>query len=47
MRGTHVGLMLIGAVAGIIPAHAGNTDVLLAVELFDWDHPRACGEHAA
>ncbi len=30
---------------GIIPALAGNTEKVLYVPLFIWDHPRACGEH--
>ena len=30
---------------GIIPALAGNTEKVLSVPLFIWDHPRACGEH--
>ena len=33
------------AVAGIIPAHAGNTIRVLVEILTPWDHPRACGEH--
>ena len=31
--------------SGIIPAHAGNTDWLIACSLGRRDHPRACGEH--
>ena len=45
MRGTHVGHDHVGAVRGIIPAYAGNTDdmPLHCDELTD--HPRVCGEH--
>ena len=32
---------------GIIPALAGNTLSLSCFGLIRWDHPRACGEHAA
>ena len=32
---------------GIIPAHAGNTLAFLFEDVYDGDHPRACGEHAA
>ena len=31
--------------AGIIPAHAGNTDASITQEALRGDHPRACGEH--
>ena len=31
-------------VVRIIPAHAGNSEVVSAVERLDADHPRACGE---
>ena len=31
---------------GIIPAHAGNTSVILVCLLMPGDHPRTCGEHA-
>ena len=30
----------------ITPAHAGKTNMLLAVRKSIWDHPRACGENA-
>ena len=32
-------------VAGIIPAYAGSTSSAFVDKLFDWDHPRVCGEH--
>ena len=32
---------------GIIPAHAGNTSRFSKSSAAAWDHPRACGEHAA
>ena len=31
---------------GIIPAHAGNTCRFDSMPHWNWDHPRACGEHA-
>ena len=30
---------------GIIPAHAGLTGELRPVQIYGWDHPRACGAH--
>ena len=30
---------------GIIPAHAGNTTLVLQRDVWTEDHPRACGEH--
>ena len=30
---------------GITPAHAGKTIPKTSLLLFDWDHPRACGEN--
>ena len=30
---------------GIIPAHAGNTCRFDSMPHWNWDHPRACGEH--
>ena len=30
---------------GIIPAHAGNTDLPVEILVVTGDHPRACGEH--
>ena len=46
MRGTLNGLFHGTNVAGIIPAHAGNTSVVLDKVFHIGDHPRACGEHA-
>ena len=46
MRGTLVEHMHIGPVRGIIPAHAGNTQLATEVSAQPWDHPRACGEHS-
>ena len=31
--------------SGIIPAYAGNTITLSAMQAEYWDHPRICGEH--
>ena len=31
--------------AGIIPAYAGNTSLLIRSQMPCWDHPRICGEH--
>ena len=45
MRGTLVIAWCDVLVPGIIPAYAGNTDVLLLEHLETWDHPRVCGEH--
>ena len=45
MRGTLNGLFHGTNVAGIIPAHAGNTSVVLDKVFHIGDHPRACGEH--
>ena len=45
MRGTLIRKDLPMAKTGIIPAYAGNTDILLASFSFDLDHPRVCGEH--
>ena len=45
MRGTlraHARLLIF---VGIIPAHAGNTHILLGRRFSSRDHPRACGEH--
>ena len=45
MRGTPEALGVAHQPFGIIPAHAGNTE-LDTVQLIEiWDHPRACGEH--
>ena len=47
VRGTRVPQPTSLAMAGIIPACAGNTSLVLLVESFSWDHPRVCGEHSA
>ena len=46
MRGTHFAKLDIKLTPRIIPAHAGNTLVLSALEALQEDHPRACGEHS-
>ena len=45
MRGTRGHVRSNGEVGGIIPAHAGNTHIMLSHVVCDGDHPRACGEH--
>ena len=45
MRGTLKGSALARPNAGIIPAHAGNTQPAPAFHRPWRDHPRACGEH--
>ena len=45
MRGTLGGDRLKSHIAGIIPAHAGNTRTLRTQAGYYRDHPRACGEH--
>ena len=45
MRGTRINPRAITKLRGIIPAHAGNTFKDGDIELWYWDHPRACGEH--
>ena len=45
MRGTRVPYPTSLAMAGIIPAHAGNTSPVPNVLRHGGDHPRACGEH--
>ena len=47
MRGTQVGEVAHGIHGGIIPAHAGNTWLNVALAAGSRDHPRACGEHLA
>ena len=47
MRGTQSHQKLHGRQDGIIPAHAGNTDVKSKNTNDLRDHPRACGEHVA
>ena len=45
MRGTHEDMAITFDDWGIIPAHAGNTN-LQGIGIAQWrDHPRACGEH--
>ena len=46
MRGTHSLRKYTLRHAGIIPAHAGNTDTIDSIIARYKDHPRACGEHA-
>ena len=45
MRGTPRTRRIVRLIAGIIPAHAGNTFRWLFFGRFQRDHPRACGEH--
>ena len=45
MRGTRPLSFLTRRLAGIIPAHAGNTKIHRYSPVLQWDHPRACGEH--
>ena len=45
MRGTLYRKLDVDSFTGIIPAHAGNTNAILACLRMDGDHPRACGEH--
>ena len=45
MRGTRWVNGRSSAVAGIIPAYAGNTTAGMDTCLGYWDHPRVCGEH--
>ena len=45
MRGTLSTVTTVPHMAGIIPAHAGNTCLLYVQHWNIWDHPRACGEH--
>ena len=47
VRGTLHPHGVVGAMARIIPACAGNTSRTLSVSLSIWDHPRMCGEHLA
>ena len=46
MRGTPAVGELVHPLAGIIPAHAGNTPIDSGEMLNARDHPRACGEHS-
>ena len=45
MRGTRCSFLCPFMMQGIIPAHAGNTDIIHIANFRDKDHPRACGEH--
>ena len=45
MRGTLGDRNISIILAGIIPAHAGNTGMFVARARLHRDHPRACGEH--
>ena len=45
MRGTPRHEAGVDLRAGIIPAHAGNTEYRHSLEYVHRDHPRACGEH--
>ena len=45
MRGTLIHFRLATHGAGIIPAYAGNTWLMLLIYRTCWDHPRVCGEH--
>ena len=45
MRGTLENVVFDAPEAGIIPAHAGNTDNKNTLSLKVSDHPRSCGEH--
>ena len=45
MRGALVSTLCLGRDARIIPAYAGSTMCLVAVLIFERDHPRVCGEH--
>ena len=45
MRGTQCSRLQKPSQGGIIPAHAGNTQVAQLVRPFPRDHPRTCGEH--
>jgi len=45
MRGTLVRHNLPAITMRITPAYAGNTEVMLVIEVSLEDHPRVCGEH--
>ena len=45
MRGAHDLLVHHRPGAGIIPADAGSTPVIVTHTLIIGDHPRGCGEH--
>ena len=46
MRGTLSVPSTCGMGGGIIPAYAGNTSSASSSNVYSWDHPRVCGEHA-
>jgi len=46
MRGTQLDVDRLHCYFRFIPAHAGNTDGTLFLNLGDSVHPRACGEHS-
>ena len=45
MRGTRSPMLTQGLITRIIPADAGNTNIIAAYGTPDQDHPRGCGEH--
>ena len=45
MRGTRICSQCGENCRGIIPAYAGNTNLLPMRRELPWDHPRVCGEH--
>ena len=45
MRGTLAWFIDLVNMHGIIPAHAGNTSLVVPLKFTSRDHPRACGEH--
>ena len=45
MRGTLYRELAVFGARGIIPAYAGNTELLHWKHGDDGDHPRVCGEH--
>ena len=45
MRGIRGAYLFINPLAGITPAHAGNTQLDQATLQHIKDHPRACGEY--
>ena len=45
MRGTPGARYAVWHYAGIIPAYAGNTSLVILIMLAMRDHPRICGEH--
>ena len=45
MRGKLFGYLALREACGITPAHAGKTMTAIQELMYDWDHPRACGEN--